>query len=459
MGQAFLSARSSGPPPGRPSRSGPARPGTAVVVGLGVTGRAVTRLLGEEGWRVVVIEDNPDADVVDTVHGLGATLGTLADVASADLLVPSPGVGPGHPVHAAAAEAGVRVVSEIELASRAAAATGKVLVAVTGTNGKTTVTTLVASMLVGSGRPAVAAGNIGLPLVEAVAGDVDVVVAEVSSFQLQYVDSFRPAVAVWLNLAEDHLDWHPSMEHYARAKSRIWANQGSDDVAVANAEDQAVAQAAVSAPGRVVTFGIDRGDYRVVGGTLCTPEGQAIVETAELARALPHDVANALAATAAARAAGAELSACRRALAAFRGLPHRLELVGEAGGVRYYDDSKATTPSSVLAALRGFESVVLIAGGRNKGLDLDVLAGEADRLRAVVAIGEAAPEVEAALGGFVEVKTATSMAAAVDAAREAARPGDVVILSPGCASFDWYSSYAERGDDFTRAVRRLAVAG
>ena len=440
---------------------GSARRGTAVVVGFGVTGRAVARLLGAEGWRVVVVEDRPDEGAVHAAAELGARMGTVADVAGADLVVPSPGVGPAHPVHAAAAAAGVPVVSEIELAWRAAAvegAAGKVLVAVTGTNGKTTVTTLVAAMLVESGRTAVAAGNIGLPLVEAVAQDVEVGVAEVSSFQLQHVDGFRPSVAVWLNVAEDHLDWHTDMEHYVGAKARIWTNQGRDDVAVANADDAAVAKAAASAPGRLVTFGLDQGDYRVVDGALRTPEGQPIMAVADLPRALPHDLANALAASAAAMAAGADLEGCRRALAAFTGLPHRLELVSEAGGVRYYDDSKATTPSSVLAALRSFASVVLIAGGRNKGLDLSVLAEEAGRVRAVVAIGEAAPEVEAAFRGAAPVAVAPTMAAAVDAARRAARPGDAVVLSPGCASFDWYGSYAERGEDFARAVRQLAVS-
>jgi UDP-N-acetylmuramoylalanine--D-glutamate ligase len=284
---------------------------------------------------VVVVEDRPGADTAEVVHRLGAWLGTADDAAAADLVVPSPGVGPHHPVHAVAARAGVPVVSEIELAARTAAGNGKVLVAVTGTNGKTTVTTLVAAMLVESGRPAVAAGNIGLPLVEAVGQDADVVVAEVSSFQLQYVDRFRPAVAVWLNLAEDHLDWHPTSAHYAAAKARIWANQRAGDVAVANAEDPVVAKAAVSAPGRVVTFGLEEGDYRVVDGELCTPAGERIAAAADLPRAMPHDVANALAATAAALAAGADLDGCRRALAAFTGLPHRVELVGEAGGVRY----------------------------------------------------------------------------------------------------------------------------
>ncbi len=425
----------------------------AVVVGLGATGQAVTRHLVGDGWEVVVVEDHPTANTSGAAERLGATLGTAADAAGADVVVPSPGVPPRHPVHEVASRAGVPVLSEVELAWRAA--DDKRLVAVTGTNGKTTVTTLVAAMLVESGRTAVAAGNIGLPLIDAVAQDVDVVVAEVSSFQLQHTEGFRPSVAVWLNLAEDHLDWHTTIEHYAAAKARIWANQGGDDVAVANAEDEAVAKAAASAPGRVVTFGLAEGEYRVSSGALRTPDGAEVIDCEDLPRNLPHDVANALAATAAAIAAGAELAACRAALSAFHGLPHRLQLVLESGGVRYYDDSKATTPASVLAALRGFDSVVLIAGGRNKGLDLGVLRREAHRLRAVVSIGEAASQVASALEGTTQVIPAGSMVDAVMAARSAARPGDAVVLSPGCASFDWYGSYGERGEDFVRTVRAV----
>ncbi|HVM02184.1 MAG TPA: UDP-N-acetylmuramoyl-L-alanine--D-glutamate ligase, partial [Acidimicrobiales bacterium] len=333
---------------------------------------------------------------------------------------------------------------------------GTRFVAVTGTNGKTTVTTLVAAILAADGVRAVAAGNIGLPLVAAVGGDAEVVVAELSSFQLRHTAEFRPHVAVWLNLAADHLDWHATLEDYAAAKARVWANQGGDDTAVVNADDEAVMRAAAAAPGRVVSFGLDRGDWSAAGGVLRGPAG-AVAAVADLPRALPHDVANALAAMAAASAAGAGPAACRAAVTAFRGLPHRVQLVGEAGGVRYYDDSKATTPAAVQAALRGFQSVVLIAGGRNKGVDLGGLAAEAARVRAVVAIGESAPEVQGAFAGAVPVTVAASMADAVAAAAAAARPGDAVLLSPGCASFDWYRDYAERGDDFAACVRALGA--
>ena len=427
-----------------------------MVVGLGVTGRAVVRHLVPQGYDVVVVEDRPEPATAAEVAALGAALGQAADAAGADLVVPNPGVRPGHPAVAAAREAGVPVVGEIELAWRAAG--DRPVVAVTGTNGKTTVCTLVAALAVAAGRRAVAAGNIGLPLLDAVAGDAELLVAEVSSFQLFWTAAFRPAVAVWLNLAEDHLDWHPDADHYRAAKARIWANQGPGDVAVANAEDPAVMASAEGAGGRLVTFGLARGDYRVDGGRLLGPGGE-VAAVADLARARPHDLANALAAAAAAEAAGVPAGPGRAALAGFTGLPHRVQLVRTWGGLAFYDDAKSTTPASVLAALAGFESAVLIAGGRNKGLDLSVLRRGADRLRAVVAIGEAAADVAAAFDGAVPVETAASMAAAVDAARRSARPGDAVLLSPGCASFDWYRSYAERGEDFAACVRALPGEG
>lgn len=412
----------------------------ALVVGMGVTGQAVERHLRAQGWDVETYDDQP---------GKGTATDLPAAVAAADLVVVSPGVPASHAVYRLAAEHEVALVSEIELASRAAAMP---IIAVTGTNGKTTVTTMIAAMLNEAGRIAAAAGNIGVPLIEAVAQPVDALVVEVSSFQLEYTDSFRPAVAVWLNFSSDHLDWHPTLDHYAAAKARIWANQKAHDVAVVNADDDVVMNAAAAAPSRVVTFG-ETGDWRATADELLAPDGEVVIPARDLPRSFPHDIANALAATAAAVEAGASLDSCRSVLASFAGLPHRVQLVSDAGGVRWYDDSKATTPASVVAALEGFDSVVLIAGGRNKGIDLTALRAGADHVRAVVAIGDAADEVAAAFDGLAPVIVARSMEQAVDEAAARANPGDAVLLSPGCASFDWYRNYAERGDDFTRIVR------
>jgi UDP-N-acetylmuramoylalanine--D-glutamate ligase len=439
-----------------------------LVVGLGVTGEAVARRLAADG-PVTVVDDRPDsADFADRAAGLEAlgvtvvgrpTAGHLAKlVAAADLVVPSPGVPEAHPVYGLAAEHQVPLHSEIELAGGAAARRGLPLVAVTGTNGKTTVTTMLAELLAAGGRRAVAAGNIGRPLLDAVHDDVDVVVAEVSSFQLRFTETFRPRVALLLNVAEDHLDWHPSFAEYVAAKARIFANQQDDDLLVFNADDEAVVDAARSAPGRSVPFSIRPGApgaWRLDAGRLVRPDGTPLMAASDLARTGPHDIANALAAAAAAADLGVADDALTRVLASFSGLPHRVTPVGQSGGVTFVDDSKATNPHAALAALAGFDSVVLLAGGRNKGLDLGVLRAEAARIRAVVAIGEAADEVADAFEGIRPVRRADSMAEAVRLGAELAEPGDAVLLSPACASFDWYSGYGARGDDFAREVTAL----
>jgi UDP-N-acetylmuramoylalanine--D-glutamate ligase len=436
----------------------------ALVLGLAVTNEAVARQVMARGGTVVVLDDAPSDAARERALGLGVELHRTDEVevdsmlAAVDVVLPTPGMRISHPVIEAAVAAGVPVWSEFELA---AVWDERPIVAVTGTNGKTTVTTLITSMLSASGRVVVDAGNNDLPLVDALdRDDVELFVVEASSFRLQFTDRFRPIVGVWLNLSPDHLDWHPTMEHYAAAKFRIWAHQGAGDVAVANAEDPVVMAWAAMAPGRVVTFGLDgTGDYTVRDGALRTPAGDAVVEVSALVRQLPHELSNFLAASAGALEAGASMDAVRSVLTSFRGLPHRVELVGDAGGVRWYDDSKATTPASVVAAVSGFDTCVLIAGGRNKGLDLGVLRELGGRLRGVVAIGESTELVATAFDGVAPVVRASSMDDAVRAASAMAQPGDAVVLSPGCASYDWYRNYNERGDDFARAVRdRIASA-
>jgi UDP-N-acetylmuramoylalanine--D-glutamate ligase len=421
-----------------------------------MSGQAVVRHLLAEGTDVVAADDDAGEKPRRAAAELGIDLvlspstAALAELSKAvDEIVVSPGVPARHRVFAM--ETAVPIMGEVEMAWRRA---GVPVVAVTGTNGKTTVVTMVTAMLEASGQRAVAAGNIGLPLLDAVSGDAEVVVAEVSSFQLALTSSFRPAVAAWCNFSADHLDWHPSLEHYRRSKARLWANAGAGDVVVANAEDPVVwaeSEVPASAGANLVSFGLRRGDYRVEDGVLVGPTG-ALCRTDELARPFPHEISDALCALATALAAGAEVKGCRRALVEFRGLPHRLELVGEANGVQFYDDSKATTPAAVVAAVKGFTSVVLVAGGRNKGIDLSPLRTVVSRLTGVVAIGEAAPQVAGVFADVCTVKMASTMSEAVGAARDLARPGDVVLLSPACSSFDWYGSYAERGDDFARCV-------
>ena len=410
-----------------------------VVLGLGVTGDAVVRRLSAEGAAVTVLEDAPALG--DAVYDERATRARAKGVElveaptdeqvtslvrGADLLVVSPGVPARHHAIATAIAGGVPVRGEVDLAAERLTAP---LVAVTGTNGKTTVTTLITAMLVESGVAAVAAGNIGTPLLDVVDRPADVVVAEVSSFQLVFTTSaFRPRVAVLLNVAEDHLDWHGSFEEYAAAKARVFAHQTPNDLLVFDALDEVAARLAADAPSRAWAV--------------------AAAETGDV---------NEAAAARAAQEMGASHEGVFRAVEKFEGLPHRRTLVGEARGVRWYDDSKATNPHATLRAVEASDApVVLIAGGRNKGLDLGALASLAPRLRGVVAIGESAAEIVSAFADSgVEVVPASSMRDAVTAAAARARAGDAVLLSPACASFDWYRSYEERGDDFAREVTRI----
>jgi len=382
-----------------------------------------------------------------------STLAALVD--HVDLVSPSPGLPEDHALLATAAAAGVPVLSEIELAYRwehERPGGARPLLAVTGTDGKTTTTLLAAAMLGASGRRVALAGNNDLPLVTAIDLDVDAFVVECSSFRLALTEQFRADAATWLNFAPDHLDWHRSLESYESSKAKVWDHQTPADVAIGYAADPVVLRHLARAPGRQVTFGTAAADYRVERDELVGPMGP-ISSSDSMRRRLPHDLTNALAAAATVLEPGlATIDGVGAALADFDGPKHRIQLVAEADEIAWFDDSKATTPHAAATAVEGFRSVVLLAGGRNKGLDLTPLAAVADHVRAVVAIGEAAAEVAAAFAGRVPVEEAASMVDAVHAARRLARPGDAVLLSPACASFDWYPNYGARGDDFTRLV-------
>jgi UDP-N-acetylmuramoylalanine--D-glutamate ligase len=445
--------------------------GRSVLVGFGRTNRAVAAALVRRGLDVVATDDRPTAAVRAAAAELGVELVTgpgedaLARLlAGAAELVPAPGLPDRHVAFAAAADAGVPVRSELDLAARW---DDRPRIAVTGTDGKTTVTELAAEVLRSSAVAAVVCGNNDVPLVEAIDDPTpEVFVVEASSFRLLHSQRFAPRSAAWLNLAPDHLDNHASLAEYEAAKARIWRWQGEGDVAVGNADDPVVAAHLATAPaGRRWSFSTseDAGvDWQPRAGHLDGPAAggfERFVGIEELPRRFPHDIANALAAVAVAAPVGATAAGAATALRAFTGLAHRLALVGEAGGVRWYDSSKATTPHAALNDVGAVGSAILIAGGRNKGLDLSVLAEAAPAVRAVVAIGEAAGDVAAAFAGIRPVVEAASMAEAVDTAARVARPGDAVVLAPGCASFDWYGSYGERGDDFARLVdQRLRAA-
>ena len=428
--------------------------GPYLLWGMGATNRAVAAALRRRGCDFIAIDDAPperarraaaEAGVVLQAPPADAELATLMSRCGAFL--PTPGLADRHRAMRAAVAAGTAILSEFDLA---AAWDDRPVVAVTGTNGKTTVTTLVAAALAPSAA-AVAAGNNDLPLVSAVEDPAPAVfVAEASSFRLGRSRSFRPRVAAWLNFSPDHLDVHASLGAYEEAKATIWRHVGAGDVAVLNDGDPVV-RARRPREGTVVTFGTPASDVAVRDEVLevC---GEPLVEIARLPRRFPHDLHNAAAAAACAVAAGAPVPDVRAALETFRGLPHRLELVAETGTNRWYDDSKATTPDAVLAAAGALESVVLIAGGRNKGLDLRSLAGAAS-VRAVVAIGEATGEICAVFAPSRPVYRAADMRAAVAAAGEMALAGEAILLSPGCTSFDWYESYRQRGEHFATLVR------
>ncbi|HEU5083929.1 MAG TPA: UDP-N-acetylmuramoyl-L-alanine--D-glutamate ligase [Acidimicrobiales bacterium] len=439
-------------------------PRRVLLVGYGLANQAVARALLARGHQVAVVDDRPGDAARAAARDAGLSLVEAPDeaaldalVADAELVVPAPGLPDQHPVFGLARRHGVDTVTELDLA---AVWDDRPIVAITGTNGKTTVTSMVSAMLRAGGIACVDAGNNDLPLVAAIDDPGPAwFVVEASSFRLGRTHGWAPRVGTWLNLAPDHLDVHASHADYEAAKARIWSSQSAGDVAVGNLDDPVVARHLAAAPGRHVSWSTsdESADYHRAGDRLVGPGG-LLVDVSRLPRGLAHDVDNALAAAATAEACGCPREAVVEVLGTFGPLPHRVAPVGTVDGITYYDDSKATVPHATLAAVRGFESVVLIAGGRNKGLDLAVLAEGADHVRAVVAIGDAAPEVAAAFDGIRPVEVATSMPDAVAAAARLAQAGDAVVLSPACASFDWYPNYAARGDDFAAAVHALQEA-
>jgi UDP-N-acetylmuramoylalanine--D-glutamate ligase len=434
-----------------------------LVVGLGITGLATARaLLGLEA-KVRVLESNDTPDVRERAAGLiraGAEveLGDhdLAHV-DADLAVVSPGIFPSAPIAEALRREGVEIVSDIELAYRVAKCD---FIAVTGTNGKTTTTSLLAAMIEAAGLNGIAAGNIGLPVLDAIfmVPEDGVIALEASSFQLAAIHEFQPKVAVVLNIAEDHTDWHGSIDAYAAAKARIVENQTAEEAFVPNLEDERSMAIAEATRARVSAFsalrvpegrGIGVRDERILFN------GEYLMDTADLPLPGRPGVEDCLAAAGAALEYGIDAQAVVRGIKGFRPLGHRLQLVAEAGGVTYIDDSKATNPHATLAAVADLSDVVLIAGGRSKGMDLRPLRATVPPVRHVIALGEASDQVAGAYEGLVEVTQVDSMDQAVRAATIAADGRGSVLLSPACASLDMYESYAARGEEFARAVARI----
>ena len=441
-------------------------PESTFVFGLAVAGRAVASSLRKRGIDVVLGDDKLSDVHRSFAQTIGAQVVNIAQdgelqraMSSVSVLAPAPGVPESHAVIRSAYEHGVSIQSEIEISYRLEQQRNngpRPMVAITGTDGKTTTTLLVNAILRTAGLRSEAVGNTEVPLIESLDTDAQAFAVECSSFRLEHTERFRTQASAWLNIAPDHLDWHSSYQMYFDAKAKMWANCLPTDVAVAPVDDVNILAVARASAARMVTFGATEGDYRVVGEELCGPLG-SIMSISRMKRSLPHDITNALAAAAVcieSGLAGAEHVA--QALEHFENAPHRIQFVSEVDGVRWFNDSKATSPHAASVALRAFDSIVLIAGGKNKGLDLSQMACEPQRMRAVVAIGTSADDIARAFSGVCTVVTAESMSGAVAQARELARAGDVVVLSPGCTSYDWYSNYGERGDDFMKCVRELS---
>ena len=432
-----------------------------LVVGLGISGYSAAMALRRLGARVTVTESSSSLEIEERAEQLRAAGARVDlgghDLASLDagLAVVSPGIPPSAPIVRRLTERGVEIVSEVELAFRIARCD---FLAVTGTNGKTTTTSLLAAILEEAGVETRAAGNIGYPLIDAVAevGEGGALAVEVSSFQLAATQTFRPRVAVMLNVAEDHTDWHGSFEDYAAAKARIVANQTPEDFFLPNHEDPVAMKISATARSRVVPFSAVSMPPEGIGvsdGSVYY-EGASIFDTDDLPLPGAAGIEDATAAAGAALCYGIDARSIRRALRSFRPLSHRLEVVARAAGVTYIDDSKATNPHATLSAVRGLTAVVLIAGGRSKGIDLSALAATVPPVTSVIAIGEAREEVRAIFAERVPVDVCDSMDEAVGRAIARSVPGGSVLLSPGCASLDMYDSYKARGEDFARSVRK-----
>jgi len=433
-----------------------------VVVGLGASGVAAARLCLRRGARVVVSDGKPREALsaeARALEGEGATLvaggHAAARLDEADVVVVSPGVPP-LPEVAAAEARGAQVWGEVELAVRSMAHAAPV-VAVGGTNGKSTTTSLVGLLLEAHGMRVFVGGNLGEPLADHADEWFDAVVLEVSSFQMERVDTFRPHVSALLNVTDDHLDRYASFDDYARAKGNAFRRQTGDDWAVVPAGDAMCRREAGRGRARLVTFG--------PGGVLDVTD-DAVVDRrtddrfarGEMALTGGHNALNVAAAVACVRPFGVTADTVRRVLREFRGLPHRTALVAEVRGVRFYDDSKGTNVGAAVTALDGLREprAVLIAGGRDKGGSYGPLVDALGRKgRAAVLLGEAADAIARAVGDRVPVRRATTMEEAVRVGASLAQHGDAVLLSPACSSFDMFRDYKHRGDEFVRAVRVL----
>jgi len=447
---------------------------SVAVLGLGVSGESAARLAARNGGVVYASDASNDPGPAAAAsrllaEGIDAEVGghDVQRVLAADLVVVSPGIGPATEIRRRVDEAGIRTIAEVELGWRDLESQA---IAITGTNGKTTTTGLVAHVLRAGGRTAVAAGNIGLPLCEIVlrSPQPEWVALELSSFQLADQETIDPDVGVLLNLSPDHLDRYTDVRSYYADKARLFDSASAESIWVLNADDQACLDLAQGVPGHRLLFSL-RGP--VEQGAWVGPDGvlryrldveSEWLQASELRLFGPHNVANALAAGLACAAVGTPPESIAAGLSSFDALPHRLQPIGERAGVLWVNDSKATNVSATAVALRSFDRpIVLILGGRHKGEPYSGLAAELEaRARAVVAYGESAPRIISDLGGCVDtLRVEGGIEAVAGAAADLAQSGDVVLLSPACSSYDMFDNYKERGRAFEAAFHALPAEG
>ncbi len=436
------------------------------VLGLGRSGQAVARLLQELGARVFASDAGQSVVLKETAAELGR-LGVSCEIgrhseavyAGKDLIVLSPGIPDSIPILQAAKANGVPILSEVEIAYRLTKAT---VIGITGTNGKSTTTSLLGALLQTAGREVAVAGNIGVAVSEVARGlsDKGLLVLELSSFQLENIARFRPHIALLLNITPDHMDRYSALENYIAAKARIFENQTETDFAILNAEDPVVMRLGQDIAAQIRTFSLHQspqhdGPFVDAQNFMLREKGQdrQICPIDEMRIKGPHNVQNALAALSAAHLLGVSSEAMAETLRNFGGLEHRIEFVRELDGVRYYNDSKATTVESTIAAVNSFPNIVLIAGGYDKGADFAPLREPvAQHVKHALLIGKTREKLRQI---FDDCTFMDSLEAAVRHARQLAQPGDVVLLSPACASYDMFKNFEDRGQQFKDLVRNL----
>jgi len=439
-----------------------------VVIGMGKTGLATVRFLGGQGASVIATDEKPPEKWGTAFEQIaGENWLTTGDynvgiLDGVSMVVPSPGVPPSNEILQEAIRKKIPVISEVELAYHFIEVP---ILAVTGTNGKTTTTTILGEILTRAGKKVFVGGNIGNPLIEFAGNNkvADFVVAEISSFQLQWIEKFRPFVAVLLNITCDHVNYHGSFAEYRRIKSRVFENQTKSDYAILNAEDPEQkllsssirAQVAAFSSSNQLPIGIFVKDGNIVFRNLKGEEEQYPLEMIKIPGM--HNVENVMAAVMTARLCGCSRDSIIDTISGFSGLPHRIEFVGEKKSVRYYDDSKGTNVGSVIRALDTFSApVILLLGGRDKDGDFQNLKPLlATKAKQVILFGEARERIGSLIGKSVPTVKELTLQAAIENAYKSAHAGDVVLLSPGCASFDEFNNYKERGNFFKNVVRNL----